>query len=44
MQLKIKDLVQEWLLDCTIRGFSPRTVKSYRNNKKTNVRKSKRKI
>lgn len=32
MQLKIRDLVQEWLLDCTIRGFSPRTVKSYRNN------------
>ena len=32
MSFKLTNALSEWLLDCTIRGFSPRTVKSYRNN------------
>lgn len=30
--LRLEGLIQEFLVNCTIRNYSPRTIKSYRNN------------
>ncbi len=30
--MQVDGIIKEFLLECTIKGFSPRTIKSYRNN------------